>query len=238
MSGAEVVLRADSIGKSYASRTVLRSAYCQASAGEVTVLLGRNGAGKSTLLKIAAGWVSADHGFVEFRGRRHPRPRAALLAREGLFFLPVDRSPLVPRFTLAQHLDALEARFGRGESAARQGMLELLGIAPLEHTPTAALSGGERRRAELALALVHRPRCLLADEPFRGIDPQEAEVVRDALVELARSGCAVVLTGHEMTWMLEVGDRFVWVRKGSTEPLGGRAEALSHWRFRREYLGG
>jgi ABC-type multidrug transport system ATPase subunit len=237
VSVGSVVLRADSIGKSYGARKVLSGVYFQAAAGEVTALLGRNGAGKSTLLKIAAGWVRADHGFVEFLGRRHLRPRAAALAREGLFLLPVDRSPLVPRSTLAQHLDALEARFGRGEATARAGVLERLGIAHLEHAPTAALSGGERRRAELALALLRRPRCLLADEPFRGIDPHDAEVVQGALTALAGEGCAVVLTGHEMTWMLGVGDVFVWVRDGSAEPLGRRADAERHWRFRREYLG-
>lgn len=229
-----VVLRADSVGRSFGGRRVLSSAYFEASAGEVTALVGRNGAGKSTLLRIAAGWVSPDHGFVELLGRRYLRPRAGPLARAGLFYLPVDRSILSPHFTLRQHLEALEKRFG---AADRGAVLERLGIAHLETVPCAALSGGERRRAEFAVALLRRPRCLLADEPFRGIDPRHAKVVRGELRRLAGEGCAVVVTGHEMGWVLETADRFVWVRDGSTQALGTRSEAVAHWRFRREYLG-
>jgi len=229
-----VVLRADSVGKAFRGRVVLTSAYFEAAAGEVTALMGRNGSGKSTLLKIAAGWVRPDHGFVEFLGRRYLRPRPGKVAAAGLFHLPVDRSILSPHFTLGEHLDALEKRFGRGE---RRALLERLGIARVEAVRCAALSGGERRRAEVAVALLRRPVCLLADEPFRGVDPKDAEVVQAALRDLAREGCAVVLTGHEMGWVLELADRFVWVRDGSTQPLGDRGETLAHWRFRREYLG-
>ncbi len=228
------VLRVDSVGKSFGHRRVLASAYFQARAGAVTALVGRNGAGKSTLLKIAAGWLRPDHGLVEFRGRRYPAPRPARLARDGLFVLPVDVSVLSPAFTLAQHLDALEARFGAGDRAA---VLERLGVAHLAGVACRRLSGGERRLAELALAVLRRPVCLLADEPFRGIVPRHAERVLATLREMARGGCAVVVTGHEMGWVLEAADEVTWVRDGSTEPLGTRDEAVAHWRFRREYLG-
>jgi ABC-type multidrug transport system ATPase subunit len=229
-----VVLRADSIGKAFGGRMVLSSAYLEAATGRITALVGRNGAGKSTLLQIAAGWLRADHGVVEFLGVRYLRPAPSQLARAGLFYLPVDRSVLSPHYTLGQHLDALEYRFGRGERAA---VMEQRGIAHLESAPVGSLSGGEHRRAELALALARRPRCLLADEPFRGIDPHDAEVVQQALRNLAEQGSAVVLTGHELTWMLGLADQFVWVRQGTTEPLGNRQQAEQNWHFRREYLG-
>ncbi len=228
------VLRADSVGKALGGKRVLTSAYFEAAPGSLTALLGRNGAGKSTLLRIAAGWLRPDHGFVEFRGRRHVDAPAARLAREGLFHLPVDRSVLSPHFTLRQHLDALEARFGAGD---RRGVLERLGIAGVEGVRCAALSGGERRRAELAVALLRRPVCLLLDEPFRGIDPLEAEVLRGVLRALAAEGCAVALTGHETTWVMDLADRFVWVHDGTTQALGGPEEAARHWQFRRDYLG-
>ena len=228
------ILRLDSIGKSFGGRKVLTSAYFDALPGAVTALVGRNGAGKSTLMRIAAGWMSADHGTVEFRGERHLRPRAEKLARAGLFYLPVDRSILSPAFTLSQHLDALEARFGPTD---RSVVLERLRIPHLAGTPCSALSGGERRRAELAVALLRHPGCLLLDEPFHGIDPRDAEVVLAAVAETARAGCAVVVTGHEMGWLLPLADRVVWVYQGTTRPLGTREEAAAHWEFRREYLG-
>jgi ABC-type multidrug transport system ATPase subunit len=229
-----VVLRADSIGKAFGGRRVLSSAYFEVAAGRVTALLGRNGAGKSTLLKIAAGWLAPDHGFVELRGTRHMRPRAAELAREGLFYLSVDRSILSPVFTLGQHMDAMVHRFG---AADRRPVLERLSIAHLVDVPTASLSGGERRRAELALALFRGPSCLLLDEPFRGIDPRDAEVVRAVVVERAREGCAVAFTAHEMGHVLGVADDVVWLREGTTQQLGCPGDAVQHWRFRRDYLG-
>jgi ABC-type multidrug transport system ATPase subunit len=228
------ILRVDSVGKSFGRRRVLTSAYFDALPGSVTALVGRNGAGKSTLMKIAAGWLRPDHGFVEFRGERHLRPRAGVLARAGLLYLPVDRSVLSPPFTLAQHLDALEKRFGPRDRAP---VLERLRIAPLASTPCAALSGGERRRAELAFALLRQPACLLLDEPFHGIDPRDAEIVLASVVDAAASGCAVVITGHEMGWMLPLAERIFWVHNGSTRPLGSGADAEAHWEFRRDYLG-
>jgi lipopolysaccharide export system ATP-binding protein len=228
------VLRADSIGKSFGTRKVLTSAFFEARLGEAVGLIGRNGAGKSTLLKIAAGWLSADHGIVEFLGTRYVRPPAAKLAQAGLLYLPVDRSVLSPVFTLGQHLDALRQRFGPID---RQPVLEELGIAHLQLHVTSALSGGERRRAELAFASLRRPQCLLVDEPFRGIDPKDAEVVAGLLRRMAGDGCAVAFTGHEVHWMLEAAERVVWIRNGTTELLGTTTEAAAHWQFRRDYLG-
>ena len=228
------ILRVDSVGKSYGAHRVLNSAFFDAVPGTVTALVGRNGAGKSTLLKIAAGWLRADHGMVEFAGERYLGPRPAKLARAGLFYLPVDRSFLSPSFSLAQHLDALESRFGARDRAP---VLERLRIAERARVPTATLSGGERRRAELAVALLRRPSCLLLDEPFHGIDPRDADLVQRIIGETAAAGCAVVITGHEMGWVLPVADRITWVHQGSTRPLGTGEQAAENWEFRREYLG-
>lgn len=230
-----VVLRLDSIGKRFGDRAVLSGAYLEARAGEVTALVGRNGAGKSTLLKIASGRLRADHGFVELLGERVLRPRHAELAGRGLFFLPADEPLLAPGLTLGQHLGALEWRFGA--SPQRAAVLERLGVADLVDERCGALSGGERRRAELVVAWLRRPLCLLADEPLRGIDPKEQELLVSAFRALAAEGCAVVATGHEVNWMLAMGDRFVWLREGGTELLGDRAAAERHWGFRRSYLG-
>lgn len=228
------LLVGDSIGKRFGERQVLSSAYLRVQPGVVTALLGRNGTGKSTLLKILAGLLPADYGLVFFRGRRYPRPRLHRLAADGLFYLPVDRGLLSPDLSLVQHLDALERRFGAGD---RPAVLRLLELEAVRHARTRALSGGEQRRAALALALLRRPLCLLADEPFHGITPKDQEVVGRALRALAAQGCGVVLTGHEIGSVLATADDFVWMHDGSTQQIGTRADAERHWRLRREYLG-
>jgi ABC-type lipopolysaccharide export system ATPase subunit len=99
------------------------------------------------------------------------------------------------------------------------------------------LSGGEVRRVELALAWLRNPLCLLADEPFMGIAPADAEEISHALRALARRGAAVVVSGHEVPLLLDLADEVVWVVAGTTHGLGSPAQAREHWQFRREYLG-
>ena len=227
------IFSADSIGKSFGSRTILKAASIWARAGKITALFGRNGCGKSTLLKVGVGLVAADQGAVHFDGRTYLRPHLPDLAARGLFYLP-DRYLLSRRLTVREQLRAVEWRFGD----ARTGeVLERLGIRDrIDQTPL-QLSGGERRRAEVAIAWIRAPRCLLADEPFAGINPADAEVVAAAFREMAASGCAIILTGHEVTQLMDVADEVVWMVAGTTHGMGTPAEALRHDQFRREYLG-
>jgi ABC-type multidrug transport system ATPase subunit len=227
------VLRMDSVGIAFDGRDVISGVYFEARAGVVTALVGRNGTGKSTLMKIAAGWIRPDRGFVELGGKRLTA-RPAELARGGVFHLPVDRTILSRDFTLAQHLDAVEARFGDGDRAA---VLDRLAVAHLADQHCGSLSGGEHRRAELSVAMVRRPACLLADEPFRGIPPRDADRISASLREMAAGGCAVVVSGHEMGWVLDLADEVVWLRDATTHSLGPREDAVRDWRFGREYLG-
>ncbi len=228
------LLTVDSVGKSYGERKILSSAFLRAKPGSVTALLGRNGAGKSTLLKIAAGWIAPDYGTVRFREVTYMRPRLHELAAQGLFLLPVDHSLFSPSFTLRQHLQAVSATFGGSQL---NEIAERLGIATLLDQFPYSFSGGERRRAELAVALLRAPVCLLADEPFRGIAPKDAEVLMAAFRHLAEQGCGIVLTGHELTFVLPVADEVIWVNSGTTTLLGSSADAEGNWRFRREFLG-
>lgn len=224
---------ADSIGKAFGRTQVLKAASAWAFAGEITVLFGRNGSGKSTLLKASVGQVSADFGTVHFDGKVYPRPKLHDLANRGLFYLP-DRDLLSPRWTLRYHLKALRWRFG-GNGPER--VLEEMGIADRVDAQPHKMSGGERRRAEIAIARLRRPRCLLADEPFSGINPSDAEVVATALVQLAEGGCAVLVTGHEVPQLMAIASNVVWMTAGTTHWLGPSAEAARHEQFRREYLG-
>lgn len=223
----------DSIGKSFGSRTILKAASVWARTGKITVLFGRNGCGKSTLLKIGAGLSRADHGVIQFDGRSYLRPRLSELATRGLFYLP-DRDLLSRRLTVGEQIRAVEWRFGGSRTTE---ILELLDIGHLLGQTPVKLSGGERRRAEIAAAWIRAPRCLLADEPFAGIDPSDAEVLAEALRGMAREGCAIVITGHEVRQLLDTADDIVWMTAGTTHGMGAPEEAIRHEQFRREYLG-
>jgi ABC-type multidrug transport system ATPase subunit len=227
------VLVADAVGKRFGERRVLTAATLRAVAGEVRVLFGRNGTGKSTLLKIAAGWTPSDTGVVHFAGHAFLRPRLAQLAHRGLFFLP-DHDLLSPAFPVRRQLELLRRQFGGGEVEAA---LALAGVTDVADRRPPSLSGGELRRAEFAAALVRRPLCLLADEPFRGVAPHDAEVLTAVLRRLAADGCAVVVTGHEVSTLFAAADHVTWCTGGMTYELGTPAQAREHDAFRREYLG-
>jgi len=226
-------LVADSIGKSFGARRVLTSASLRVPPGRITALLGRNGCGKTTLLRILTGFVTADWGRVEILGRVHARPAMSRLAPLGLFFLP-DRDLLARQWTVRQHFERVARRFGRMDAS---DAIEITGIGPFLDRTTREISGGERRRAELALALFREPTCLIADEPFHGIAPKDIEDVTAALRSLAARGCGILATGHEVAAMLDAADSVVWMTAGTTHPLGVPGEARMNHAFVRDYLG-
>lgn len=224
---------ADSFGKSFGRKVVLKAATVWAQAGRISCVLGRNGSGKSTLLRCALGLSSADHGFVRYRGGIHLRPRLWRLAAEGLFYLP-DKDLLSRRMTLGAQLALLAGRFGLPEPA---WAVERLGASDLLDAYPSEMSGGERRRAELSMALARRPRCLIADEPLSEVEPKDRGVVGLLLRELAASGAAVLVTGHEVRDLLALSDDVIWMTAGTTHGLGTPTQARTHDQFRREYLG-
>lgn len=228
------LLEADSIGKAYGHRHVLTAASLRAYPGRIMALCGRNGSGKSTLLAIAAGWRRADTGIVRFDGTTWLRPRLRILASLGVFYLP-DRAILAPGIPLGAQLEAMSRRFGIREGV--EAAAEALGVsAHLDSLPP-RMSGGETRRAEIALACVRRPRCLLADEPYRGISPLDAEAITRAFRGLASEGCALVITGHETEMLLDAADAVTWCRDGTTSEYPSVGAAREDWRFQQDYLG-
>lgn len=229
----ERIFAADTIHKAYGARTVLTTASVWGAPGVVTVLFGRNGCGKSTLLKIGAGVIAADKGVVHFRGTAYLRPRLNRLAARGLFYLP-DQGLLVTRMTLGGHLDVLRRRFGAELRADDAADLE---VAPLLDVPVREYSGGEMRRAEVAVAIARNPVCLLADEPFAGVAPADCVRLERVFRRLAARGCALVVTGHEVPELLHLADEVVWMTGGTTHGLGSPAQAATHEQFRRDYLG-
>ena len=226
-------LAVESIGKSFGRRQILNSASLWVYPGGVTALAGRNGEGKSTLFKIAAGLLRADYGVVRFEEDRFTRTHLPDMARRGLFYLP-ERSLLCRSLTLRKHFRAIEHHFGNQHI---EKTVELLNLGELLDREPHRLSGGERRRAELALAVARGPSCLLADEPFLGIVPRDAEFLTEVFKQLARDGCAVAITGHEVQSLFDTADDVLWMTAGTTHALGTPAEAREHNQFVREYLG-
>jgi ABC-type multidrug transport system ATPase subunit len=228
------ILIAESIGKKFRETSILTSARLEAREGTVTFVAGRNGAGKSTLLKIVAGVLAPDYGSVRFRGAVLPRPRLHSLAQLGVFYLP-DRDLLSPSFSVREQLQIMHARFnGRNPEA----VIDELGLVDVVDQRPQDLSGGERRRAEVALVMVRAPACVVADEPLRGIDPKDREELVSLFRRLADRGTAVIVSGHETGSLMVASDEVVWVTSGTTYSLGSPGKALDQEVFRREYLTG
>ena len=138
------------------------------------------------------------------------------------------------RLTVRQQIHAAEWHFGAERTSE---VIERLELGPRLDRRSPQRSGGERRRAEIALAWICARRCLLADEPFAGIDPADQELIAEVLLALARNGCALVISGHEVSRLLAIADDVSWMTAGTTHGLGAPAAAVEHDRFRREYLG-
>lgn len=232
-SGALEVLRAESIAVSYGEQRVLTSATLRAEAGVVTALLGSNGSGKSTLLRVASGILLPRNGVVHFKGIPCLHPRLPALARRGLFFMP-DRDLLSASLSIEQQFQLVARTTGH---RVDPGVLALAAPDDIWRRHSWQLSGGERRLVELALAWLRAPDCLLADEPLRSMAPLELESALALLGRLADRGCAVVLTGHELTPIFSAADRVVWCTSGTTYELGPPTDALRNTEFRRSYLG-
>ena len=229
------VLRADSIARSFGGRQVLTSATITAGEGEIVALVGRNGVGKSTLLNIACGHDGADSGTVTFMRRAYLDASADALARAGLFLVPA-RDLLPTSLSIGDSLACARRAGGRraldvAEVAERLGLEAVLGLRPQ------AASGGERRRAELACAVIRAPRCLVADEPFRGVSPLDAECLRAEFRRAAAAGVAVIVSGHELPALFAIASRVVWCTDGTTQNLGSPAHAAADWRFMSELVG-
>jgi ABC-type multidrug transport system ATPase subunit len=226
-------LVADCVSKTFHGRPVLTSASLRAQSGQVRAIFGRNGSGKSTLLKIAVGWIQPDSGVVRIHNAPQLGASLPKLAREGVFYLP-DHDILAPTFTLAAQLALFERRYKRrsGRDAARIAQVEHL----LDRRPP-SFSGGELRRAEIALAIARAPAVLVADEPYRGITPADHDGLTDLFRTLASEGCAVVVTGHEVPSLLAAAHHVTWCTDGTTYELGPPEFACAHEGFRDRYLG-
>lgn len=233
--GLEIV----SLAKSYDRRPVLTDVSLTVAKGEVVGLLGPNGAGKTTCFYSIMGLVRPDAGRIELDGydiTGLPMYRRAIL---GLGYLPQETS-IFRGMTVEQNILAvLElAEPDEGARAARlEELLDEFGLERLRDSSAMALSGGERRRCEIARALAASPSIMLLDEPFAGIDPLSIADIRDLVRQLRTRGIGVLITDHNVRETLEIVDRACIIYDGKALFTGSPAELVANADVRRLYLG-
>jgi lipopolysaccharide export system ATP-binding protein len=232
-------LVAQGLGKRYKKRPVLRGVSLTLQRGEAVGLLGPNGAGKTTCFYIITGLIQAEYGVVILDGQDITDLPMYRRARLGIGYLPQE--PSVYRgLTVEQNIRAA-LEVVESDRGARETMLDdLLGefsITHLRSTPTVALSGGERRRVEIARALASQPLFVLLDEPLAGIDPIAVSDIRDLVSHLKDKGIGVLITEHNVRETLEIVDRAYIIHNGVVLMEGGPSEIVNHEDVRRVYLG-
>ena len=205
------------LAKRFGARTVVNDVSLAVRSGEVVGLLGPNGAGKSTSFRMLVGLVPADGGTVHLDGTDLTNRPMHARARLGLGYLPQEPS-VFRKLTVEQNLLAilelrrgLDAR-GRGERALE--LMQAFGIEHLRRARGENLSGGERRRVEIARALAARPRFMLLDEPFAGVDPNSVSEIHDLIRQLSENGIGVLVTDHNVRETLGICDRGYIVSEG------------------------
>ena len=232
-------LYAEGLGKSYKGRQVVRGVDLKISRGEVVGLLGPNGAGKTTSFYLILGLVPADGGNVVLDGRDITEFPMYLRAREGIGYLPQEAS-VFRRLSVEQNLFAVLELKGLGREEAHErahALMEEFGLAQVARTPGYALSGGERRRVEIARALALEPRYMLLDEPFAGIDPIAVGELQRIVTGLKARGLGVLITDHNVRETLQIVDRAYIISQGRIFRHGTPSDLANDADVRRVYLG-
>jgi lipopolysaccharide export system ATP-binding protein len=226
--------------KRYGKRTVLQDVDVALSRGEVTGLLGPNGAGKTTCFYILVGLIQADAGSISLAGRDVTRAPVHLRARLGLGYLPQEAS-IFRRLTVWQNLQAvLELRRDLDSGGRREtgdALIEEFQLETVRNSPGIALSGGERRRAEIARALAGNPQFICLDEPFAGVDPISVVEIQDVIAHLKQRDIGVLISDHNVRETLAICDRAYILSEGRLLSEGTPAELLADQRVRTAYLG-
>ena len=232
-------LRAVALKKRYRSRTVVHDVSLSVQSGEVVGLLGPNGAGKTTCFYMIVGLVAADGGDIFINGQNITHLPIHRRARLGLGYLPQEAS-IFRRLTVAQNIQAvLELQdYDNNEIQARQDeLMEDLHITHIRNNPAISLSGGERRRVEIARALATNPRFILLDEPFAGVDPIAVLDIQKIIRFLKERDIGVLITDHNVRETLGICDRAYIINAGSVMAEGKPDEIIYNEGVRKVYLG-
>ncbi len=232
-------LKIKNLRKAYRKRPVIRDVSLELNRGEVVALLGPNGSGKTTCFYSIAGLVMPDGGQVLIDGQdvsTFPMYRRAKL---GIGYLPQERS-IFQGLNVEENILAILEIVEKDRTKRRERLDELLNefsIAHLRRTPSVALSGGERRRCEIARSLAANPKYLLLDEPFPGVDPIAVGDIRDLVTDLKDRGIGVLITDHNVRETLEIVDRAYILHDGGVLMSGTADEVVADEKVKRVYLG-
>lgn len=232
-------LKAERLRKVYRSRTVVHDVSLEVRSGEVIGLLGPNGAGKTTCFYMMVGLVAMDGGELHLDGQRLTHMAIHRRAQLGLSYLPQEAS-IFRRLSVADNIRAILELRGRREEDINNDLDDLLRelhITHLRDNPAISLSGGERRRVEIARALATSPRFILLDEPFAGVDPIAVLEIQKIISFLKDRGIGVVITDHNAPETLRICDRAYIINEGTVLAFGAPSEIVYNERVRKVYLG-
>ncbi|NOT02744.1 MAG: LPS export ABC transporter ATP-binding protein [Phycisphaerales bacterium] len=229
------------IVKKYDGRAVVRGVSFDVKPGEIVGLLGRNGAGKTTSFRIAIGMIAHDEGLVVFRAENVTGLPMYKRAQRGMGYLAQEPS-VFQRLTVEENLlailESLRGMSRRERLEAAHRLIEQFGLTRQAKQSARTLSGGERRKLEIARALVTNPKLILLDEPFSGVDPIAVQELQGEILRLRRDrGIAVLLTDHNVRETLAVTDRSYILAEGAILASGTPKELVRNEQVRREYLG-
>jgi len=230
---------AEKIGKSFKKRPVLRDVSISLRRGEIVGLLGPNGAGKTTCFYTMTGLLSPDYGEIKLDGEVITSLPMYRRARKGVGYMPQEASifrGLNVENNIRTMLEVAEPLADKRE-ARLEDLLAEFSITHLRRTPAMALSGGERRRVEIARALASNPSFILLDEPLAGIDPIAVGDIRELITQLKDRGIGILITDHNVRETLEIVDRAYILHDGLVLMTGIPSEIVAHNEVRRVYLG-
>ncbi|MDH5406171.1 MAG: LPS export ABC transporter ATP-binding protein [Candidatus Aminicenantes bacterium] len=232
-------LKAERLSKSYRERKVVNNLSLEIHRGEVVGLLGPNGAGKTTTFYIMVGLIKADGGRIFINSEEITHYPMYIRARKGIGYLPQEPS-IFRKLNVEENLLAILETLGIPPAEQRQraeALLEELGVAHLAKSKAFTLSGGERRRVEIARALVTSPSFILLDEPFTGIDPKAIADIQTIICELKEKGIGILVTDHNVRETLQITDRAYIISDGRILRAGTPQSLGSDAKVREVYLG-
>jgi lipopolysaccharide export system ATP-binding protein len=234
-----MLLEADSLMKSYNGRTVVDRVSFQVDQHEIVGLLGPNGAGKTTSFRITVGMITPEGGRVRFNAEDVTALPMYQRARRGIGYLSQEPS-VFQRLTVAENLMAIceTMHLNRADRHRMvEHLLDQLGLTTVRDNPAKKISGGERRKLEIARSLITRPKLILLDEPFSGVDPIAVEGLRAEILRLREAGIAILLTDHNVHETLRTTDRSYVIHEGKVICSGTPAQLVNDPRVRETYLG-
>jgi len=233
------VIRAQALAKHYDAKVAVQDVSLSLHAGEIVGLLGPNGAGKTTTFYMVVGLIPATHGRVFLDGRNVTPMPMWQRARNGVGYLPQEAS-VFRKLTVWENVMGVVETLDLNERERRDRtaqQLTELGLEKLARQPAFTLSGGERRRLEIARALATNPRFLLMDEPFSGVDPISVAEVQSIIRKLKARGIGILITDHNVRETLSIVDRAYLIHQGRVLVSGTPSEIVNNPESRRHYLG-